>query len=482
MSRRQGGPQAAASVPRIVSKDQADAIARKIFAMAQGGGETRAGISSWWDGELHWALNRANLSSDRRDIRVTVQRFIRAVAGAATTNQLDDTSLAATVRAAERAATLLGAPQRPPKVEPPIPILPWPRTAVWSDATFDLATPDRDQIVHRMIEPVQAKGMLSFGYLEVRGGSTMRLSSLRPDGPYPPWDEPYVAWTQGQCSLTVRDPGGAGSGWAGLSSYDWKAMDPEALGARALQKCLASRNPVAIEPGRYTVVLEPQAVADLLQPIPWFRQPPEMSAPPVGGPWALGYDDALELFRSKLGLKVADSRITISHDPSDPQLGILPLPGMEPVTWIDHGVLTSLAYNRPYALSRLNANTALRTPIGYRMSGGPTTMDEMIATTQRGLLVTRFTDIRVLEPYSVLCTGLTRDGLWLIENGKISKAVKNFRFTESPLFVLNSVDQLGEPVPVFRPVKNPYNPELTPAIVPPIKARDFSFTSLIDAI
>ena len=83
-----------------------------------------------------------------------------------------------------------------------------------------------------------------------------------------------------------------------------------------------------------------------------------------------------------------------------------------------------------------------------------------------------------------MSTGFTRDGLWLIENGKITKAVKNFRFTESPLFVLNSVEQLGAPAPVFRPVKNPYELEapLTPAIVPPVKARDFSFTSTIDAI
>jgi predicted Zn-dependent protease len=98
----------------------------------------------------------------------------------------------------------------------------------------------------------------------------------------------------------------------------------------------------------------------------------------------------------------------------------------------------------------------------------------MIATTKRGLLVTRLSGVNVLDSQSMLMTGLTRDGLWLVENGKISKAVKNFRFTESPLFVLNSLDQLGEPVPV-------YSPDL-PAIVPPLKARDFSFTSLVDAV
>ena len=96
--------------------------------------------------------------------------------------------------------------------------------------------------------------------------------------------------------------------------------------------------------------------------------------------------------------------------------------------------------------------------------------------------MTRFSNVALFDAMSLLSTGLTRDGLWLIEHGKITKAVKNFRFTESPLFVLNSIEQLGVPVPVFRPVKNPYTPQLTPAIVPPIKSRDFSFTSTIDAI
>jgi predicted Zn-dependent protease len=153
---------------------------------------------------------------------------------------------------------------------------------------------------------------------------------------------------------------------------------------------------------------------------------------------------------------------------------------MQPVTWIDHGVLTTIGYNRPYALMELNRDAAVRGPIGYRMSGGETSVDEMIRTTTRGLLVTRLSSVRSLLSRSLLSTGLTRDGLWLIEHGKITKAVKNFRFTESPLFVLNSIEQLGPPEPVFRPTGT--GNWLTPAIVPPIKARDFSFTSLIDAI
>jgi predicted Zn-dependent protease len=98
----------------------------------------------------------------------------------------------------------------------------------------------------------------------------------------------------------------------------------------------------------------------------------------------------------------------------------------------------------------------------------------MIASTRRGLLVTRFSGAKVLDVVSLLSTGHTRDGLWLIENGKVTRPVKNFRFTDSPLFLLNSVEALGAPVPVFHP--------LAPMIVPPLKASSFNFTRLVDAV
>jgi predicted Zn-dependent protease len=98
----------------------------------------------------------------------------------------------------------------------------------------------------------------------------------------------------------------------------------------------------------------------------------------------------------------------------------------------------------------------------------------MIASTKRGVLVTRFSNVKLVDPPSMLLTGLTRDGFWLIERGKISKPIKNFRFMESPLFAFNNVEQLGTPVPVFSPE--------APVIVPPVKVRDFNFTSLVDAV
>lgn len=473
---------------RILPKAECESIAQRVFGFARGGGETRVQIGSWSDGELRWARNRVSLASDRRDVRVELQRVIPdGGGGSAITNQLDDESLQGAVRAAERGAAIERSALHVRPGLPPLPAAEWPATAIWSDATYGVTPENRGEVARKLIEPAEGKGMLSAGYLEMRAGTLMRVSSERPTGPFTPEDIPYVRWTQAQCSMTVRDQQGAGSGWAGLSSYDWGKIDAPALGARALEKCEASRNPVALEPGRYTVVLEAQAVADLMELVAGSidRQIAESGQ----GPWALAPDDAVRIWnapiwRTKLGLKVIDERITISHDPGDAALGILPDPWMQPVAWFDKGVLTHLAYNRQYALQSLNANAGLRGMIGYRMSGGTSSVDEMIATTQRGLLVTRLSNVRLLDGQSLVATGLTRDGLWLIEHGKITKAVKNFRFTESPLFVLNSIEQLGVPVPVFRPVRNPYEQRfaVAPAIVPPLKARDFSFTSTIDAI
>jgi predicted Zn-dependent protease len=456
---------------RFLSREACDALVRRIRGFVQGGGETSVGVNSWWSGELRWARNRVTLASDRRDLDITVARALLGSYGHVTLNQMDDVSLAAAVRAAERDSRT----QFPvlENIEALPPTFTYPTTAIWSDATYQLTVEERERVALALVEPAEAAGMLAAGYLQL--GAT-GVAQTGADGSLF-----YARQTAAQCSMTVRDPQGTGSGWAGLSSYDWTRIDPKALAKRALEKCLASRNPVTLEPGRYTVILEPQAVHDLLSVI--MANLDRDYAERQGGPFAAGADNALQLGLTKLGLKIVDERVTISHDPTDPALGVVPFfvgsgGGIEPVrpaTWIDHGVLKALSQERTtYAVPRLTENQGQPNTGSYRMSGGPTSVDEMIQTTKRGLLVTRFWNVTLVDAGSLLATGLTRDGLWLIENGKISKAVKNFRFTESPLFVLNSIEQMGEPVPVFNPG--------APVIVPPLKARDFSFTSLVDAV
>jgi predicted Zn-dependent protease len=466
---------------RILRREECEKIIQRLQSYASTPARMQIRLFAWWQGELRWARNRVSLASDRRDLLISVRRSSDSGGGLAITNQFDDESLKATMKSAEREAREFGT-RKIAGMELPPPPFDYTKTAIWSDATYNLATEARGAIARKVIEPAEAQNVLSAGYLEVRASQTVAYNAGQ--------ESLSATLTQAQCSMTVRDQKGAGSGWAGLSGYDWGTIDPQVLTERALQKAIASRNPVSLEPGRYTVILEPQAVHDLVRLIIDFDQigVSRESAEGGQGPFVLGPDPALNLVRTKLGLKVVDERITISHDPADPALGIVPYSGgylepFQPVKWIDRGVLMALSDNsRDIMLQSRNENIGAHNSGAFRMSGGETSVEEMIKSTKRGLLVTRFSNVRVLDPSSVLATGLTRDGLWLIENGQITKAVKNFRFTESPLFVLNSLEQLGVPVPVFRPVKNPYFPSLTPAIVPPLKARDFSFTSTIDAI
>ena len=483
---------------RFLSKDEAEALVQRIGKFARGGGLTVPVISSWWSGELRWGRNRVNLAGDRRDIRITVTRIINGSSGRASTNQTDDTSLEGVVRAAERGAASWEGLEKfeiPYSFEPPMPALPLPKPVIWSDATYNLAAEARGEIARKLVASAEAVKLLSAGYIEVRAGSVLRTVN---------GVSQYDRYTQAQCSMTVRDAQGRGSGWAGLSSYDWAKIDAPALAQRALDKCLASRNPVALEPGRYTVILEPQAVADFLQtlmaslPKSFDRQAAELGQ----GPFALpGENFSVPGYRlrakTKLGLKVMDPRVTLSHDPEDPELGILPELGLQPLKWVDQGVLVNLSQSRINSMREQGFNLPIRSPEdSYRMSGGDTSIEQMIATTKRGLLVTRFSNVGGAWAGA---SGVTRDGIWLIENGKITKPVKNFWFAESPLFALNQLEQLGRPVPVFRPVRDPDSvayswverstrlqqqklmPALTPVVVPPIKVRDFSFNALADA-
>jgi predicted Zn-dependent protease len=463
---------------RLLSEAGIARIVEQVNASVSGSDrETAVQVAGWWNSELRVSRNRIALSSHRRDVRVSVTRTIKGAAGTAVTNQLDAASLKGVTHAAERIALFMSGLQRAEVAPFAIPELASPETHIWSEATFTLPAEQQTEVAVQLATDPETNGMQAAGYLETRVGEL----STHVLGQFP--NATYHRFTQAQCSMTVRHPKGVGSGWAGLSSYDWSALHPKQLVARSLDKCLKSLNPVAIEPGRYTLIMESQAAADLFDTLIWAFQVRSQAETQAAHPFFLGAEPAFNTGRSKLGLKIVDERITMSHLPTDPILGVLPTQGMQPITWIDRGILSSISYGREnYSLGALNENLGDLWRPSYRINGGNSSVEEMITQTERGLLVTRFSAPVMLNGQSVLVTGLTRDGLWLIERGKISKAVKNMRFTESILFALNQLDSLGESVPVFRPVDSPYTPALTPAVVPPMKVRDFSFTSMIDAV
>jgi predicted Zn-dependent protease len=225
-----------------------------------------------------------------------------------------------------------------------------------------------------------------------------------------------------------------------------------------------------IEPGRYTVILEPQAVADLVMAIMRNALSLEQAERGTNAFSEIGGG-------TKIGRKVMDERISLISDPMDPDGGFVPfstslgLPHRRTV-WVENGVLRHLSYDREHAIRKLGRDDWLLNPLAVRMTGGTDTIDDMIRSTRRGLLVTRFQGVFPVDMRSLLCSGSTRDGVWLVENGVVKHPVKNFRFNESPIFVLNNIEQLGQPERVHG----------MQVVVPSVKARDFSFTSIVDAV
>jgi predicted Zn-dependent protease len=335
----------------------------------------------------------------------------------------------------------------------------------WSEATASLDPQGRAEAVRAITAPATEGGLVSTGYLDTRAGASAVANSK---GLFA-----YTRSTAAALTTTVRTPDGTGSGWAGASHHDWARIDAASLGARAAEKARASRNPAAVEPGRYTVVFEPTAVGNLVQFISFALN-------------ARSADEGRSFFSkagggTKLGMKVVDERVTITSDPFDPDVAGSPFTGEGLPTrrsvWIENGVVKNLNFDRYWAQKKGVSPTASGGSL--RMSGGTSSIEEMIASTQRGLLVTRFWYLRPVDQRTILYTGLTRDGTFLIEGGKITRAVKNLRFNDSPVFMLNNVEALGTPVRVSASEDGGPGQAV---MVPPLKVRDFNFTSLSDAV
>ena len=427
------------------------------------------------------------MTSNVRGVVVYIERTrLSSGASVVTLNQVDDESLRAACTYNEENFARQYRSGFTPETDLELAHQSWEAKGipVWSDATYHRSAAENAQVVLDITERAESNGMLSSGFLETVGA---RVLNYRRDA----WgreNREVGNTTMAQCSTTVRHPKGVGSGWAGASSFDLPRIDLAKLGEVAFDKCLRSIDPVRIEPGRYQTILEPQAVASFATHL--FNELNRELQERPGLPLYLAYDSAIERHRSKLGLQLMDRRLNITHDPDDPITGTHPERGMRKLEVVKDGVLTSMFTEYgDYALPEQTSPYYNSQRRSFVMRGTETTtVDEMISTMKRGLLVTRVSDMMELDRGSMLCTGFTRDGLWLIENGKITKAVRNFRWTESPLFVFNNVESVGEAVPVMNTFYDKWlfagglRNSAPSVVVPTLKINDFSFTSTIDAI
>ncbi len=468
--------------PRLLDEARARQVVDEIKQNCSAQGSLDVNVESWWGGSQRWARNRASMTSDQREQNIRIIRRMKGASLVVTTNQIDSKSLKGACDLAEHYVKQWSK-NTIEDLELQVPTWQSKGARVWSDDTYNRTFGENGQVVHALTQRSASEGLLSAGFIEMTGASIVKYN--RDD-----WGREttrVARVSQAQCSTTVRHPKATGSGWAGHSSFDITRLDISKIAELAFDKCVKSLDPVRIEPGRYQTILEPQAVALLAEILVlslFSRSVPE------GGPstWFMSYDTDMNRFRSKLGLRVVDERINIHHDPTDPIVGTHVSDAVDKVELVKNGVLTTIYNDYRHSLNELNdANPSTRRT-SFQFDGGQTSMDEMVKTTKRGLLVTRFSQPDLLDNTSMLYTGVTRDGLWLIENGKITKAVRNFRWTESPLFIFNNVVQLGAAVPVFSPTTgrtpwiNGFENALKNIVVPALKVNDFSFTSTIDAI
>ncbi len=267
-------------------------------------------------------------------------------------------------------------------------------------------------------------------------------------------------------SLGASAPGtdGTGSGWGGGTGHRAGDLDAAGLAKIAVDKAKASAKPTKLAPGRYTVVLEPAAVSDLFS---WL----------TGSLGARRADEGRSFFSkpgggSRVGEKLFPDWVTVKSDPTDPQLTSRPFDGegvaVAPTSWIDKGTVKALTYSRYWA-QKMNKQ-ATGNPSGWILEGGKATRDELIKGVKRGVLITRFWYLRSLDPQTILVTGLTRDGVFLIENGAVTRPVTNFRFNESPVHMLAKCDAMT-PATISQWIR-----------VPALRTHEFNLASVSEAV
>ena len=455
---QQGRP---ASTSGILSREEAQALVQRVVAMSKAEG-IDVQIGGNYTTNVRFADNQMSTAGAVSDFSVAVQSWFGKKHAVVQTNEITEAALRAAVDKSERLAKL--APDDP-EAMPMLGQQAHKQVDAYFPSVASMSAEERARVALTALEPARgASDLRAAGFLINTAGATALGNSK---GLFA-----YHRSTNANFTLTVRTTDGTGSGWAGAEHNDAGKVDFAAVSRRAIEKARLSRSPAAVEPGRYTVIFEPQAVGDLCQLIAFYadaRATDEGRSPFVKQGGTGG---------NKIGEKIMDERISIYADPFDPQVLAQPFDGdglpLGRQVFIENGVLKTLYYSRFWAQKKGVQPTGA--PTSFLMSGGSASVDDMIKSTERGILVTRLWYLREVDPRTILYTGLTRDGTFLIENGKVSKAVKNFRFNDSPLFMLNNLEAIG------RPVRLAGTEAGGAVVVPPLKVRDFNFTSLSDAV
>ncbi len=436
----------------IISKDEAQAILKKVLSFSKAD-ETTVSLSGGDGGNIRYARNAVSTAGEQSTMSLGISSSFGKKTGSATINEFDDASLQKVVKRAEELAQL--APENP-EYMPLLGPQTFEESIAYVKSTADITPDTRAEMVAKSLQVSKEAKLEAAGFLE---NSTRFNAVMNSRGMFA-----YNTSTDVDFSVTVRNQEGTGSGYVNQSFNDVSKLDTLALSKTAAFKANGSANARAIEPGKYTVILEPLAASDML------------------GNLAFGLDarqaDEGRSYMSKkgggtrLGEQLFNEQVTMYSDPLHPDLPGSTWTGeglpLKKTVWVDKGVVKNLSYSRYWAAQK--GVEPLPGQRSFIMEGGTKSVEELIKGTEKGILVTRFWYIRSVDPQTLLLTGLTRDGTFYIENGQIKFPIKNFRFNESPIIMLNNVEELGKPVRSGN------------VIVPPMKIRDFTFSSLSDAV
>jgi len=437
-----------------------EARAREIFEVVRQAGaadETEVLLETHQSALTRFANNTIHQNVAEEGIHVSVRAVVDGRTARATTNKTDLESLR---RVAEQAVASARWQPKDPELLPMPGPQPYKRVERFDDATAALTPEARAAAVEKVVARAEKSGLIAAGIFSSTSAAGALLNSC---GLYAEHRE-----TKAEFSVTFLD---GGSGWAKGNFTRASELNIEELAARACEKALANREPKEIPPGRYTVILEPAAVLDL-----------------VG---FLFYDfagtavlDKRSCFTNQVGKKVFGENITITDDVFHGGQAGAPWDGegvpRQAVTLVERGVLKNLVYAR-HTAKKMNAqptghgfplpNEYGEAPMNLVFAGGSTSLEEMVRTTERGVLVTRLWYIREVDPYEKILTGMTRDGTYLVEGGTVRQAARNLRFNQSLKEMLNQVELLG-------PAVRAAGEESFEMVVPPMRVRDFHFTEV----
>jgi predicted Zn-dependent protease len=442
-----------------IDRDQAQKLLDQVIAEGRrlaADAEIQASLRSVRDANTRFARNEITSTGDVEETVLAVEAGFGKRRAATRTNQTDPDSVRAALARAVRLARL--APEDPETM----PVLAGQRYAAvpgsFDPASAGLTAAARAEAAEQAIAEAEKKKLVIAGFYEHEAVATAIASSA---GLFA-----YHSETGARFTCTARTEDGAGSGWAGAASHRAADLDVGRVVGTATDKALRSVKPSRLEPGRTTVVLEPRAVADLLQSLVMSldaRRADESRsffARPGGG--------------NRVGESLFPAGVTLRSDPADPLAPAPPFAGdglpRGAVTWIEKGRLQALSYSRFWAAKQGKAPVQVSNTL---LSGGEASTEDLIRGVEKGVLITRFWYIRSLDPQTILMTGLTRDGVFRIERGEIAGPVNNFRFNESPVTMLKNAEAIGREM-----VRVPGGRTRVPAL----RTREFNLASISDAV